>query len=187
MPDSCSITPVRERARRSRGSRPNRREVPDVGCRSPSIRLIAVVLPAPFGPNRPTSSPGFTERLIPRRASRLPNFLCASTSSTTAPPAMPSAEAVDAGELPVEAGIVETVADYEAVGDHEAGEVDVDRHLAPSGAIEERRQPDARRSVTLEPAEDVIDRPTGVDDVLDQQHVASGEGSFDHVGELHLA
>jgi len=31
--------------------------VPDVGCRSPVSILIVVVLPAPFGPRNPKSSP----------------------------------------------------------------------------------------------------------------------------------
>src|SRR5207302_9849549 len=121
----------------SRGARPRSRAVPEVGRRRPKIRLIAVVLSAPVGPNRPTSSPGRTARLTPAKAWTLPKVLQASTSSTTGPEVAGSAEAVDTWELAVEPGIVETVADHESVRDDEAGEVDVDGDLAPGRAVEE--------------------------------------------------
>src|ERR687894_804635 len=48
---------------------PSTRAVPDVGVRSVISILIVVVLPAPFGPSRPNSSPRRTVKLTPRTAS----------------------------------------------------------------------------------------------------------------------
>jgi len=38
---------------------------PSFGVKNPVIRLSVVVLPAPFGPIRPTISPGSTSRVQP--------------------------------------------------------------------------------------------------------------------------
>ena len=51
------MTPQRLRARRSVGGSPKRRAWPAVGWRSPSMRLMEVVLPAPLGPSIATTSP----------------------------------------------------------------------------------------------------------------------------------
>jgi len=45
------------------------RRLPSVGTSSPHIILMVVVLPAPFGPSRPTISPAATDRSRPRTAS----------------------------------------------------------------------------------------------------------------------
>ena len=50
-------------------SKPRTRAVPEVGSSSVVSILIVVVLPAPFGPSRPNSSPSSTAKLIPRTAS----------------------------------------------------------------------------------------------------------------------
>src|SRR6266540_3222065 len=57
------MTPARLRARRSVGGRPKSLTWPPVGWRRPSIRLMEVVLPAPFGPSMATISPGCMARL----------------------------------------------------------------------------------------------------------------------------
>src|SRR5438105_1752360 len=76
------MTPQRLRARRSEGESPNSRALPEVGFRSPSIRFIAVVFPAPFGPSMARTSPGRTAISTPRRAWTGPKLLWASISST---------------------------------------------------------------------------------------------------------
>jgi hypothetical protein len=48
---------------------------PEVGLRSVESMLMVVVLPAPFGPRKPKSSPVATEKEIPSTAVKLPNFL----------------------------------------------------------------------------------------------------------------
>src|ERR1700722_12968088 len=46
---------------------------PALGSSTPRIMLIVVVLPAPFGPSRPTISPGATWKLTPSTARTSPN------------------------------------------------------------------------------------------------------------------
>ena len=48
---------------------PITRAVPEVGSSRVISILMVVVLPAPFGPSRPNSSPGRTWKLTPRTAS----------------------------------------------------------------------------------------------------------------------
>src|SRR5262249_17759680 len=79
----CSMTPQRLRARRSFGSRPKSRTWPEVGFRTPSIRLIDVVLPAPFGPSIATTSPARIVRSIPLSPSTSPNVLPRASISPT--------------------------------------------------------------------------------------------------------
>ena len=43
--------------RRSHGTKPSTRALPDVGFSKPESILSTVVLPAPFGPRKPTNSP----------------------------------------------------------------------------------------------------------------------------------
>src|SRR5699024_8057101 len=50
------------------GSRPKRRTVPESCLRIPSRMRIVVDLPAPFGPRKPWTSPGWTSRLSPSSA-----------------------------------------------------------------------------------------------------------------------
>src|SRR5207342_2963108 len=40
------------------GSKPSTRQRPPVGCNSPESIFSVVVLPAPLGPRKPTTSPG---------------------------------------------------------------------------------------------------------------------------------
>src|SRR5438552_13726288 len=48
---------------------------PDVGRSRPVIILIEVVLPAPFGPKNPNSSPAYTDRFRSVTARSEPNVL----------------------------------------------------------------------------------------------------------------
>ena len=52
----------------TRKSWPAIRTVPAVGCRMPAIMRMVVVLPAPFGPRKPKSSPAGTTRSRERTA-----------------------------------------------------------------------------------------------------------------------
>ena len=49
--------------------------VPPVGLTSVQSMLIVVVLPAPFGPRKPNTSPGATSKSTPLTASVLPYVL----------------------------------------------------------------------------------------------------------------
>ena len=71
------------RCGRSGGRRPRWRSRPAVGSRTPRIMLIVVVLPAPFGPRRPTISPGETEKETPSTARSLPNDLARRSTERT--------------------------------------------------------------------------------------------------------
>src|SRR5215467_8904558 len=51
-----------------------------------------------------------------------------------------SAQAVDAGQLPVQTPVIKAVADHEPVGNPKAREVDVDADLTPSRSIQEGGQ-----------------------------------------------
>src|SRR3954468_3093154 len=55
--------------------------LPPVGFASVQSMLIVVVLPAPFGPRNPNTSPGSTSKLTPRTASKSSNFLRSSSTS----------------------------------------------------------------------------------------------------------
>ncbi len=50
-------------SRRSHGTNPSTRALPDVGLSRPDSIFKTVVLPAPFGPRKPTSSPSSMEKL----------------------------------------------------------------------------------------------------------------------------
>ena len=72
------------RARRAIAERcPRTLPDPRVGRARPSSSLIAVVLPAPLGPRRPTSSPRPTVRLSPSSAVVRPKVLTIPSSSMT--------------------------------------------------------------------------------------------------------
>ena len=57
MRPTCSIAPSRSRLARSLGLPPKIVTSPEVAWLNPSSKRTAVVLPAPFGPSRATTSP----------------------------------------------------------------------------------------------------------------------------------
>src|SRR6266545_4366289 len=67
---------------------PETRTSPSVGSYTPVIALNAVVLPAPFGPMRPTSSPGRSARLKAESALRPPKRIVTLSSSSGFTPAL---------------------------------------------------------------------------------------------------
>jgi hypothetical protein len=73
--EAAKLVLARARARCFARSIPSISTVPVVGCSTPSIMLIVVVFPAPFGPNRPTISPGFTVNESSSSATVEPNIL----------------------------------------------------------------------------------------------------------------
>src|SRR5262245_10536490 len=70
-------------------ARPRTRTVPAVGASSPAITDISVVLPAPFGPSRPNSSPSATVKLTPCRAVVEPYWWRTSRTSRRGPAIRP--------------------------------------------------------------------------------------------------
>ena len=60
---------------------------PAFGFAVPVIRLSSVVLPAPFGPIRPRTSPGLTSKLTSLTAANAPNRLVAPSIVSTGRPA----------------------------------------------------------------------------------------------------
>src|SRR5215469_15410827 len=77
------MTPQRLRARRSVGCTPKSRAVPEDALRRPSMMLIAVVLPAPLGPSRATTSPAAIDRLTSSSARTGPYRLETCSKVTT--------------------------------------------------------------------------------------------------------
>ena len=79
---------------------------------------------------------------------------------------------------------VEAVADEELVRN---GEADVpDRQVldeAPVGAVEERHRRERARSAELERPAEVVERQAGIDDVLDDQDVATLDGGVEVLQE----
>jgi hypothetical protein len=53
-------------------SKPQTRALPEVGARKPASIFIVVDLPAPFGPRKPSTSPGSTRKLTSSTAGRAP-------------------------------------------------------------------------------------------------------------------
>src|SRR6266853_491170 len=73
---------MRRRAIGSRTLTPNRNAAPLVAFTKPSRTFIVVVLPAPFGPRKPKTSPAWTLRFRSFTASFLPGaFFCAGYST----------------------------------------------------------------------------------------------------------
>ena len=60
------------------------RAVPEVGVTTPVSMEMVWVLPAPFGPSRPNTSPSSTLKLIPLTASKSPYFLTRFSTSRIA-------------------------------------------------------------------------------------------------------
>ena len=72
---------------------------------------------------------------------------------------------------------VEAVPDDEAVGDLEAHVAACDVDLAPVGLGQQRADLERGRPARRQAAEQVRERQPGVDDVLDDEHVAAGDGA----------
>src|SRR5262245_10479765 len=73
---------VRTWSRWLRTSKPATRAVPEVGASSPFSILIVVVLPAPFGPRKPKICPRGTSKLTASTATKSPNVLVSSWTTT---------------------------------------------------------------------------------------------------------
>ena len=69
---------------------PKTRPWPAVGRDRPRSSFTAVVLPAPFGPRKPKTSPRGTVMVSPARATIRPNSLRSSRVSMAADPALPA-------------------------------------------------------------------------------------------------
>src|SRR5579859_275016 len=92
---------MRRRASDSPAGRPNSRASPLVGRTRPSRILIVVVLPAPLGPRKPKTSPGWTVRSSPCKAILRPYSLRRPTVSTAGVSGSPQAvgDALEVGGL----------------------------------------------------------------------------------------
>src|SRR5216684_9074783 len=88
---------MRWRASASPAGRPNKRAWPLVGRTRPSRILTVVVLPAPFGPRKPNTSPGSTVRLRSWRATLRPYALRRLVISMAGADRAPAVEADDVG------------------------------------------------------------------------------------------
>ena len=78
-------------------------------------------------------------------------------------------------ELPERAVEIEPVADDEDIGDLEADEVGLDRHLPAPLFAEEDERPHAGRSPLLHRRDDRLHRSAGVEDVVDDKNVLTGQ------------
>src|SRR5437899_2506086 len=95
MAEDWRTTPMRSRhALPARcGSSSSTSTTPESRWRYPSRISTVVVLPAPFGPSRPKTSPAAISKLTPRSASNEPYDLCRSRTVTA--PSTESAGKVD--------------------------------------------------------------------------------------------
>src|SRR5258705_4569108 len=132
--------------------------------RSSAIVWATSVLPAPVPPAMPIR--------IPRRPA-------VTGSLTRARPARGGfgldfrlGERGDVGEVAIALGVVEAVADDEAVGYRETDVVERHLTLAPSRLVEERRDAEPVRAAREQRVAQERERVTAVDHVLDQDDVA---------------
>ena len=93
----------------------------------------------------------------------------------------------DVGQVAVTLGVVQAVADDELVGDVEAdvGDVDVGAHGV--GLAQQRAHPQRPRMPGREVAQQPGQRQPGVDDVLDDQHVAVVDVAVEVLEDPHHA
>src|SRR5258705_12508327 len=89
--------------------------------------------------------------------------------------------------LLAESGVDKAVADDGTFRDDEAAEIDLHFRHSSSGAVEQRGDSQRRGIQALDSLRDDVDGEAGVDDVLDEQHVAADERSVDHVRKPELA
>src|SRR5579864_5541204 len=76
---------------------------------------------------------------------------------------------IDMGQLAIQSGVVEAVADHELVGDDESAKVDLDLDLPARGPVEQGGDAQRGGAHAADAPGDRADRYSGVDDVLDQQ------------------
>ena len=76
-------------------------------------------------------------------------------------------------QVPVELAVVEAVADDELVRDREADVVDRDLDEPPGRLVEQRADAQRARVLAAQVADQVVEGEAGVDDVLDDEDVAS--------------
>src|SRR5471030_396737 len=77
----------------------------------------------------------------------------------------------DVGQIPVPLGEIEAVADHELVRNLEADIADVHLDLAASRLRQKRADLEARRPARLEVPDEIRERQTRIDDVLDNHDV----------------
>src|SRR4051794_36499434 len=142
---------------------PATRALPPVGRASVQSMLMVVVLPAPLGPRKPKTSPAATSKLTPRTASRSPNALRSSRTSTAFIRSL-------YGERGVGGDGIALRVERRELGEGERG--DPDAHDArdaagDDGGAHARGGGDAARLHVAEP------RPAGDDDREDGGHAAA--------------
>jgi len=90
----------------------------------------------------------------------------------------------DVRQVPVVVVVVEPVSDHELVGDREAAVVRLDRNFLATDLAEQDRRADAPRTPILHPLDERGEGVAGVEDVVEQEHVAprdlGGERLVDH-------
>ena len=79
--------------------------------------------------------------------------------------------------------IVEAIADHEAVGNGEAHVVGADIHLPAGGLIQQHTAAQTARGAGSDGGVDARERPSGVEDIVDDEHVAIGAGR--HLAQLN--
>src|SRR3954468_11660525 len=93
----------------------------------------------------------------------------------------------DVGEVSVLAGIVQAVAHDELVFDAEADVIDGDVDLPPRRLAEQAGGADVTRRTRLQDVLQVRQREASVDDVFDDQDVASFDGAIEILDQLNLS
>ena len=70
---------------------------------------------------------------------------------------------------------VQSIADHEGVGDVEADIVRREGNLLAGDLVQEDRDADAGRPALLQFRDHLRQRPAGVEDVIDEEHILAGE------------
>src|SRR5579859_4211688 len=177
---------MRRRASDSPAGRPNSRASPLVGRTRPRRILIVVVLPAPFGPRKAKTSPGWTVRSSPWSAILRPYSLRRPTVSMAGVSGSPQAvgDALEVGGLERPGAAVQVPI---GVPDGRAADARVVVEQQALVAVEDRRLP-----------VDLVDgdgNRQGLVPVLDLLELAHGrlwqagqaEQEVAHLGQAHLA
>src|SRR5258708_1788763 len=90
-------------------------------------------------------------------------------------------------EISIRLALIETVAYDEAIFDGEPKVVDRNRGARARRLVQERTYLDGARKTGAQKLEEVGDRETRIDDVLDEEHVFAFDGVPQILGNLHDA
>src|SRR5690625_467341 len=133
---------------------------------------------------RPRSSATMIQIATPRKGPRFLVLLVLSAISGLVDRAL---EHAHVGKIAVGLRVIEAVADHELIGDVEADVLHVDVHPRGVGLAQQGGDLDALGSARAQIRQQPLQSQPGVDDVLDDQHVAAGDVGAEVLEDPHHA